>query len=215
MQEMSRREQNRRETWDALHRAAADLAFDGGPAAVTADAVAVRAGVSTRTFFNYFATKEEAILGFREPHLDEGALDEFRTGSSDRLERTVRLIVAAFASGSLPEHIGGRRVVLVQRHPELRSAFDAHVAAVERLVAPLLAEEFAAPLDEVTTHARREGITEPLARGPEGRAATAMLMLAATIVRFAYKTQLARMVDDREAALAEALATFRGLGIAS
>ena len=41
-----------------------------------------------------------------------------------------------------------------------------------------------------------------------------MLMLAGTIVRFAYKTQLSRITDDQEAAIREALSTFRDLGIA-
>lgn len=213
MQEKSRREQNRRETWDALHRAAADLALDGGPAAVTVDAVAARAGVSTRTFFNYFATKDDAIIGFRTPSLSAEAVDAFRIGPADLLERTVRLILAAFSSATLPEHVGGRRLALVQRHPELRATFDAHVAAVEALVAPLLAEEIGAPPDEVTLRAPRDGAS-PIDRGPEGLRATAMLMLAGTIVRFAYKTQLSRITDDQEAAIREALSTFRDLGIA-
>jgi len=213
MQEKSRREQNRRETWDALHRAAADLALDGGPAAVTVDAVAARAGVSTRTFFNYFATKDDAIIGYRTPTLDETAIENFRTGSADLLERTVRLILAAFSSATLPEHVGGRRLTLVQHHPELRAALDTHVASVEALVAPLLAEEVGAPLDEVVAHPTRTGSRSPKERGPEGRRATALLMLASTIVRFAYKTQLNRMMEDEQAAIQESIATFRDLGV--
>ncbi|WP_072802822.1 TetR/AcrR family transcriptional regulator [Rhodococcoides yunnanense] len=57
-------------TRDALGLAAVRLAKVRGLHAVTADAIAAEAGVSTRTFHNYFANKEEAIL----QHLESSAL---------------------------------------------------------------------------------------------------------------------------------------------
>lgn len=54
------RERKRAETEAALVRAAYDLA-EGGIGAVTAEAIADRAGVSRRTFFNYFPSVESAL----------------------------------------------------------------------------------------------------------------------------------------------------------
>lgn len=205
---MSLRERNRRETWSALYEAAASLAEQRGPAAVTVDDIAARAGVSKRTFFNYFGTKEDAMLGFREPTLSEAAIAEFRDGAGRRplVERAVTLIVAAIhASTDLP-HTGGRRMALVRQHPELRSRLDALAGMLESLVAPLIAAELGA------AHAPLDASVE---RDDDQRRAAAAFMLATTIVRFTYKTDLARVAEgdarDERAALDAALEMFRDL----
>jgi AcrR family transcriptional regulator len=56
------RDRKKAATRAALADAAAELAREHGLHEVTADAIAARAGVSTRTFHNYFASKEEAVL---------------------------------------------------------------------------------------------------------------------------------------------------------
>ena len=43
------------------------LAREGGLAAATVEAITERAGVSRRTFFNYYPTKEDALLGTTSP----------------------------------------------------------------------------------------------------------------------------------------------------
>jgi AcrR family transcriptional regulator len=58
----SLRERKKEATRDALSRAALDLAIDRGVDAVTAELIAEAANVSTRTFHNYFSSKEDAIL---------------------------------------------------------------------------------------------------------------------------------------------------------
>ena len=55
------RERRRAETVRALARAAYGIVRDEGVDAVTADAVAERAGVSRRTFFNYFPSVESVL----------------------------------------------------------------------------------------------------------------------------------------------------------
>ncbi|MHB1930723.1 MAG: TetR/AcrR family transcriptional regulator [Acidimicrobiales bacterium] len=57
------RDRKKRETRSALKRAAIALVAQRGLGAVTAEQIAARAGVSPRTFFNYFATKEDALVG--------------------------------------------------------------------------------------------------------------------------------------------------------
>ena len=62
-EELGLREQKKRQTRMAMHRAALELVVEHGLSSVTAQMIAERAGVSTRTFFNHWATKESAILG--------------------------------------------------------------------------------------------------------------------------------------------------------
>ncbi len=62
-EEMGLREQKKLLTRVAMHRAALELVAENGLAGVTVQMIARRAGVSTRTFFNHWSTKEAAILG--------------------------------------------------------------------------------------------------------------------------------------------------------
>ncbi len=64
--ETSRRERKKQATRQALHEAAFVLVEEHGLAVVTVEAIADRADVATRTFFNYFSSKEEAVLD-RDP----------------------------------------------------------------------------------------------------------------------------------------------------
>jgi AcrR family transcriptional regulator len=57
------RERKKAETRRALASAALRLADRHGPDRVTVEAIAEAANVSPRTFFNYFATKDDAIVG--------------------------------------------------------------------------------------------------------------------------------------------------------
>ncbi len=66
------RERKKQLTRRDLHRAALELAQELGVDATTVDTIAARAGVSTRTFFNYFATKDDALLG-NDPTMEERA----------------------------------------------------------------------------------------------------------------------------------------------
>lgn len=59
---LGRREHKKRETRRAIRNAALDLAVHNGLENLTVEAIAQTAGVSPRTFFNYFASKEEALV---------------------------------------------------------------------------------------------------------------------------------------------------------
>ncbi|PYY37286.1 TetR/AcrR family transcriptional regulator [Curtobacterium sp. MCBD17_030] len=65
------RERKRRATRLAIQQAALRIAIEHGLSAVTVDEVSRRADVSPRTFFNYFPSKEQAILG-DDPTLPQG-----------------------------------------------------------------------------------------------------------------------------------------------
>ena len=57
------RETKKRQTRFAMHRAAVELVAEHGFTPVTVEMIARRAGVSTRTFFNHWVTKDAAVLG--------------------------------------------------------------------------------------------------------------------------------------------------------
>lgn len=62
MTEPGLRARKKQDTRAALAAATLELAAEHGLAAVTVEQIAARAGVSYRTFFNYFSGKEEALL---------------------------------------------------------------------------------------------------------------------------------------------------------
>ena len=72
------RERNKRATRRALRAATLELASQRGLDDVPIEEIARRAGVSTRTFFNYFDTKEDAAL-LELFVIDEADLSEFAT----------------------------------------------------------------------------------------------------------------------------------------
>lgn len=203
------RERKRRETWLALHGAAADLVRERGLNHATVDEIAERAGVSPRTFFNYFATKEEAVLGLRAPVLSEQTLHEFRTGGPGLvLERVVRLLLAVLRS-TMHESVSlDERRDLVRAHPELRERVAAHTAEAETVVSGLLTE--------LSTADDSTGLAElGLPESPD--TARALLMLAGTVLRFVYARDPATVLGNKDtphgaatdAALDEATAIFR------
>ncbi|WIE63885.1 TetR family transcriptional regulator [Curtobacterium sp. MCLR17_036] len=74
------RERKRRATRRAIQQAALRIALEDGLGAVTVEGISRRADVSSRTFFNYFPSKEQAILG-DDPRLpDDESLRTFVDG---------------------------------------------------------------------------------------------------------------------------------------
>lgn len=71
----SRRELNKVATREAIANAALEFLRSGGLNSFTVDDVAVAAGVSRRTFFNYFSSVEAAVASFTQNYLDQVILE--------------------------------------------------------------------------------------------------------------------------------------------
>jgi AcrR family transcriptional regulator len=112
----SLRERKKAETWQAIHEAAAGLALDEDTRHVTVEAIASEAGISQRTFFNYFATKEDAILGVQSPRMPE--LPAAFLDAEGLLPRITELLLAVGRSAYAPD-VAGRRARLLEKYPPL------------------------------------------------------------------------------------------------
>ncbi|MGN7965088.1 TetR/AcrR family transcriptional regulator [Microbacterium sp. 22179] len=90
----SLRDVRKRETIRALTDTARRLTIERGFAGFTVEEVCAEAGVSRRTFFNYFESKDNAVFGYTEidPRLVE-LDDEFVAKSGDLLDDFVDVVV--------------------------------------------------------------------------------------------------------------------------
>jgi AcrR family transcriptional regulator len=89
-----RKKRARREALiDATHRLVAQHGLD----AVTVDAICEEAGVSVRTFFNYFETKDDAVLGHAPWQLETPAGEVFAEGGpTGHLMLDLQALAASF-----------------------------------------------------------------------------------------------------------------------
>ncbi|BAL93101.1 putative TetR-family transcriptional regulator [Actinoplanes missouriensis 431] len=130
------RERKKAATRLALHEAALSLALEHGPDRITVEAIADEAGVSRRTFSNYFANKEEALFYGQHRRMRE-VVEMIRARPRD--ESPWAALTAAAeefysAQGDLdPEWTARTR--LMRRHPSLAAAQMQTFAAMEREVA--------------------------------------------------------------------------------
>jgi len=113
----------------AVERIALDLALEHGYDAVTVEMICDAALVSQSTFFNYFGSKERAVLGPEPPPLDERRLAAFAAGRGDALTELMRLIVADWPDTPAEREVLLKRLDLTERTPALRAA---HIARLDR-----------------------------------------------------------------------------------
>lgn len=81
-EEGSSRRRRQAATATGIERNAVALVLEHGLDGVTVDMICQASGISQRTFFNYFKTKDAAILGSDVPTLDETAVRRFIASDS-------------------------------------------------------------------------------------------------------------------------------------
>lgn len=125
----------------ALAAASQDLVCELGLDAVTVEMICDRVGVSARTFFNYFDSKVDAVLGLTPWSIDPEVAERFAEGGPTG---TLLLDCSALASGQLTDSpINLDRMAqimrLIQLEPQLlvrkMAWFEERCAVVEQLVA--------------------------------------------------------------------------------
>lgn len=196
------RDRKRTQTLRRIHEAAVELTLRDGLAAATVSDIAERAGVSRRTFFNYYPSKEDAVLGLQEPqippraiaaflHPEPNSADDRRTAGKARFQQALEMTVttmAALGPGADP-----RVHAIVAAHPALIDRIRSHRDATADLLVTVLSEQLAA--QDRTTKA--------------ADSARALILLAGAVLRFAYGDDPGILDDPDPAAIKKAMSAFR------
>lgn len=128
------RERKRIATRTAIQRAVLTLALDRGFDGVTVEEISHAAGVSPRTFFNYFPTKEAAVLGDVPQMPEEEAIERFvEAGPEQPIMDGMRdLLVSTVDQEPNPDgaDIEALRHRLLREHPYL---FTLRMASMKQL----------------------------------------------------------------------------------
>ena len=150
------RERKKAARREALVAAAHDLVCELGLDAVTVEMICDRVGVSPRTFFNYFDSKVDAVLGITPVALDPEAAEVFAAGGPTG---AVLLDCAELASAQLvdfpvaPDRMG-QIMELVHREPQLLTRhmawLEERCGMVEQLVARRNGVDVAGPREKST-----------------------------------------------------------------
>jgi AcrR family transcriptional regulator len=144
------RDRKKRQTRAALGHAAVRLVAERGLDHVTVEDISAAADVSPRTFFNYFAGKEDAILG---PDPDAGPRMRARV-----LAQPADLSAAAAVREALLAEVAAeladdrelwlQRMHVVQQHPVLLARLFFGGEALERELVAGIAERVGLPADD-------------------------------------------------------------------
>jgi AcrR family transcriptional regulator len=128
------RERKKQATRTALYEAALRLALERGVDKVTIEDISEAAGVSSRTFSNYFSSKEEALLGETHAHFPDDALEAFTRGqpTGELLTDLHALLKQHLARTALRREDLLARRQLIKSNPTLLPLFHARMAKAEQ-----------------------------------------------------------------------------------
>jgi AcrR family transcriptional regulator len=135
---VDRRAQKKKATYRAISETARRLTLEKGLDGVTIEDIADGAGVSPRTFFNYFSCKEEAIVG-AEPAIIQhvAAMVETRPDGEDPLDA----LLAVLSSGDTEAAERWKeRTHLASQYPELLPRYLAVAGEFERALTSAIAK---------------------------------------------------------------------------
>ncbi|TXS42598.1 TetR family transcriptional regulator [Streptomyces sp. OR43] len=169
------RERKKEATRQAVHEAALRLTVEHGFDQLTVEAVADAAGISRRTFSNYFAGKEDALLHGDEQQIGELVRAVRERPAEEAAWTALRAAMTQFAVRvAPPEREWAVRTRLALRHPSLLARQLANHAALESDLAEAVAARrtpvrpvvLAAAFLSSLRIAMRMWIEEDLAREP-------------------------------------------------
>ncbi|MEU4408074.1 TetR family transcriptional regulator [Streptosporangium sp. NPDC023963] len=193
--ELGRRDRKKLETRAALEHAALTLVAERGLASVTVEDIAEAVDLSSRTFFNYFPSKEDALVG-----ASPASAAELR----ERLE-AVPAEVPVLEALRLMSRVEAERVQQQREQWLLRlKVFEQNPSLLPRLVAGGTETERAVS----AAVAHRAGVALGTSGYPELATAVAMAAFRAAMMRWSAadgRPALADLVDEAFSQLAAGL----------
>ena len=133
------RERKRRATRRAILLAAITVVREKGLEAATVDEIARVADVSPRTFFNYFPSKEEAIVGDGPELPDQEAQDAFVRDRSPILPAIATLFTSVITPALHDQEIILLRRAITKENPEIGGRRWASIHRFEGQLTDLIA----------------------------------------------------------------------------
>jgi AcrR family transcriptional regulator len=131
------RERKKIATREALSTAALRLALERGPENVRVDDIADAAGVSPRTYNNYFSSREQAIVAavMAERATRVAAAVRARPADEPLAEAVTTAVIEAYTSEP-----AGEAITMITSSPRLRTEFVDAVTAIGEPLADAIAE---------------------------------------------------------------------------
>ena len=135
------RERKKLATRTALHESALRLVAERGLDAVSIDDIAERADVSPRTFFNYYSSKDDAVLGL-DPDSSARQVSAFLARPADETPvHALRAVAHAQAEEmALDTELWPLRLKVIESTPALLARLAAVFGEGERVLAEAVAE---------------------------------------------------------------------------
>jgi AcrR family transcriptional regulator len=143
------REQRRLATRREISRVALDLVLERGLVDVTVEDIAEAAGVSVRTFFNYFPSKKSAVVPGPEPPGVE-AIERFVADRDQSvLDGLLKLLIECVGNWSDVRHEVERVQRAVRTYPELLPVLHQRVDEFESVLVKAVARRIGVAPDDV------------------------------------------------------------------
>jgi AcrR family transcriptional regulator len=146
--DLGRRDRKKHATRRAIRNAALELVAERGFAHVTIEDITEAVDIAPRTFFNYFPSKESAVIGADPERIERMRMSLIERPLSESPLQALRTVLVEYALAIAEEldDLGEgreawfRRLCVVREDRDLRGAYVAHISEVERGLVEALAK---------------------------------------------------------------------------
>ena len=151
-EDLGLRERKRLRTRSSLVTAARRLTLDHGLGGFTVEQLCDDIGISRRTFFNYFPSKEDAVLGHSDEWMPQSILDDFvLSGRAARPTPLIEALTELFAEFGARLAISREEYemmsAVLQREPQLITRMFARAESKSQLLTDLIVAREGLPAD--------------------------------------------------------------------